>query len=243
MEQMSKDLAKQVLSNNPDLKEIVIRTGEAPKSLNSTEVKINGNIDAVSRFIEYREGKFEKDNSHCLVSKSQGIISFVTNEHFPCESISVTGRIEISKIYKSLGINNSECAYHPEKLSKKLKLLRSIFQKPADHMNIVASLKNLKAKVNQELNKNNDNRGNVKVDFNQTVEANIPDSFIINIPLIEGEDPIRINVEVILEANSSHEILCYLESIDAAESIDIEREKRVMEEVEKIEDKTTIIFV
>ncbi len=46
-----------------------------------------------------------------------------------------------------------------------------------------------------------------------------------------------------LEATSTNDINCYLESMDAAELIDQEREERVKTEVEKLEDKTTLIYV
>jgi hypothetical protein len=41
----------------------------------------------------------------------------------------------------------------------------------------------------------------------------------LKLPLLEGEDPIEIEVNVILEAHSS-EIRCSLESIDASELIE-----------------------
>ena len=109
-------------------------------------------------------------------------------------------------------------------------------------MKVIASLRNLKAKVNQELNRDDDRKGNVKVDFNQTVQSNVPDDFQINLPLIEGDIASNISVSIILEANSSHDINCYLESIDAAELIDASRSNMVMNEVVKIENDTTVIF-
>lgn len=146
-------------------------------------------------------------------------------------------------MYVSLGINNSTNSYNPTELANVFKLLRSIFESKADHLRIVKSLQNLKAKVKQDLDNNDDRRGNVSHSFTQTVEANIPDSFNLILPLIEGEPAQKIEVFISLEASSGHDINCYLESMDASEMIDLEREKRVDEEVKKLEGLTTIMYV
>ncbi len=69
----------------------------------------------------------------------------------------------------------------------------------------------------------------------------MPDSIKLKLPLLEGEEPIEIEVNVILEANGGSGILCSLESIDAAELIETQFAKRVDQEIEKIKDFVTII--
>ena len=61
------------------------------------------------------------------------------------------------------------------------------------------------------------------------------------LPIIEGKEPKSVEVNVVLEVENG-DIICCLESMDAAEFIDEIREKAVLEEVEVIKDKTTIIF-
>jgi hypothetical protein len=68
----------------------------------------------------------------------------------------------------------------------------------------------------------------------------MPDSIKLKLPLLEGEDPIEIEVNVILEAHSS-DIRCSLESIDASELIETQFTKRVEEEIEKIKGFVTVI--
>ena len=74
-----------------------------------------------------------------------------------------------------------------------------------------------------------------------TVESNMPDAIKLNIPLLEGESPVEIDVNVILEVGGSNGIICYLESIDAAEIIEQQFEERVNQEVDKIKDWVTVI--
>lgn len=223
------------------LTSLIILEGQAPSQHNDLPVVITGNIDAPSRFIAGRSGDFKESRKHCLVSKTDGKILLVLNEQSVVNKYQIEGKIAVAKKFTSLGINNDKTAYTPEELANKLKLLRSIFVSNLEHANICATLRNLKAKVNSEIEKQDDKKGNVQRNFKQTVESNMPDSIKLNIALLEGEDPIEIEVNVLLEANGS-DIKCYLESIDAAELIETQFALRVEQEVEKIKDFVTVIF-
>jgi transcriptional regulator len=223
------------------LTSLVILEGQAPSQHNDLPVIITGNIDAPSRFIAGRSDDFKESKKHCLVSKTDGHILLVLNEQSVVNKYQIQGKIEVAKKFTSLGINNDKTAYTPEELANKLKLLRSMFVSNLEHATICATLRNLKAKVNSEIEKQDDKKGNVQRNFKQTVESNMPDSIKLNIALLEGEDPIEIEVNVLLEANGS-DIKCYLESIDAAELIETQFALRVEQEVEKIKDFVTVIF-
>lgn len=243
MDKTTETAMKEAVKNNPDAKEIIFRTGEAKKVYNKVPLEIQGNIDAPSRFFNQRPDLYDKTRSFCLVSKTNGTITLVVNEDDPETKKTVSGKIEVAKLFQKLGINKTDKSYNPTELANTFKLLRSIFESKAAHLEIVRTLQNLKAKVKQDLDNNDDKRGNVSNSFTQTVEANIPESFNLILPLIEGEEAKKIEVYVSLEASSGHDINCYLESMDAAEIVDQEREKRVDEEVKKLEGLTTIIFV
>ena len=138
-------------------------------------------------------------------------------------------------------INKSEVVYTPEQLANKLKLLRSLFVSNLDHASICSTLRNIKAKVSADVEKLDDRKGNVERNFRQVVESNMPDAIKLNIPLLEGEPAIEIEVNVVLEVNGGSDIRCYLESIDAADLIESQFERRVSEEVAEIEKFVTVI--
>jgi len=219
---------------------VVVLEGKAPEQHNDIPVVITGNIDAPSRFIEGRKIEFEKSKRHCLVSKTDGHILLVINEQSVIDNYKIQGKIEVSKKFTSLGINDDKTSYSPEELANKLKLLRSMFVSNMEHASICATLRNLKAKVNADIDKADDRKGNVTKNFKQTVESNMPDAIKLKLPLLEGEEPIEIEVNVILEAHGS-DIKCSLESIDAAELIETQFKQRVDQEVNKIKDWVTII--
>lgn len=220
---------------------ITILTGDAPKPLNThnrNPIDLSGTIDAPKRFIDVRT--FERKESHALVSLSTGEIILVVNEQSTDDKYTVTGRVQVSKEFKELGINTDKY-YEPEELAKKLKLKRSMFANKLDHATTITSLRNIKAKVNQDIEKAKDDKGNVTDAMKQSVESNMPDSIKVKIPLIEGQEAVTIELFIVMEVESG-KIFCSLESIDGAEGIDEFREKAVMEQVKQIEDRTTVIF-
>jgi hypothetical protein len=221
---------------------LVVLEGKAPEQHNNNPVIISGNIDAPSRFIEGRKVDFENNNArHCKVSKTDGYIELVINEQSIVDKYTVIGRIEVAKKFKGLAINESK-PYTPEELANKLKLLRSMFVSNLEHATICSTLRNLKAKINADIEKADDRKGNVERNFKQTVESNMPDAIKLKLPLLEGEEPVEIEVNVILEANGNNGINCYLESIDAAEMIENQFALRVEQEVDKIKDWVTVIY-
>lgn len=220
---------------------IVVLEGQAPTQHNDNPVNINGTISAPSSFVEGRKADFESTKKHCLVSKSKGIITLVLNEQSVTDKYTIVGKVEISDKFKSLGINDDSKQYSPEELANRLKLLRSMFVSNLEHSQICALLRNLKAKINADIEKLDDRKGNVTNFFKQTVESNMPDAIKLKLPLLEGEDPVEIDVNVVLYANGSSEVKCSLESIDAAEMIESQFKERVNQEVEKLKDFVTII--
>jgi hypothetical protein len=220
---------------------IVVLTGKAPEQHNPQPVNISGNIDAPSRFIEGRKIDFERSQRHCKVSKTDGTIVLILNEQSVVDKYTVSGKIEVGKKFQKLGINKDNVNYKPEELANKLKLLRAMFTSNLEHATICSTLRNIKATINKQIDSLDDRKGNVTDNFQQTVASNMPDAIILKLPLLEGEDPVEISVNVVLEADSSSQIKCYLESVDAAELIEELFEKRVNEEIEKIKDFVTII--
>lgn len=221
--------------------QLTVLEGKAPEQHNPQPVEIIGNIDAPSRFISGKNSEFEKSQRHCMVSKTEGKIKLVINEQSVMDRYTIHGKIEISKKFKDLGINKDCHYYEPLQLANRLKLMRNIFKSNLEHASICNVLRNLKAKVNADIEKLNDRKGNTSDVLRTTVESNMPDAITLNMPLLEGEDPVEIQVNVILEIGGNNGIVCYLESIDAAEMIEEQFEERVEQEVEKIKDWVTII--
>lgn len=215
--------------------------GNAPEQHNDQPVDIAGTITAPARFLESREDEFHLKSAHAIVSKTDGEIKVVLNEHTKCEKYTIIGQVEVGKKFKELGINTYKNGLRPLELVQKLRLRRSIFKSNAEHANLLGVLSNVEAKVDKEVNESQDDRANINLKYKQTVTSNIPKSFTLVLPIIEGEDSVEIEVAVLLEVESGN-IICYLESVDGADLIEEAFEKLVEAEVKKIEDKVTVIY-
>lgn len=221
---------------------LVVLEGKAPEQHNNKCIDISGTISAPASFIAGRISDFEvSTNHHCMVSKTDGVITLVLNEQSSTDKYTITGTIKIGKKFLALGINNDKVNYSPEELANKLKLLRSMFTSNMEHASICSTLRNLKAKINADIEKANDRKGNITENFRVALESNMPDSIKLKLPLLEGEEPFEIEVNVVLELDGGSLIKCSLESIDAAELIEEQFKLRVEQEVEKLKEFVTII--
>lgn len=216
------EIIKEMVKNG--IAEIVIREGEAPENFYPKSVSISGTIESPRRFIVKRSGEFEPKKSHALVSVFDGTINLHIDETNGESGYNINGKIQKSKRYIDLGINN-ETGISNRALSQKLRMLRSIFADKDKHASIVTTLRNVKSKIDKEIEQSDDLRGNINEVFAQKVESNIPKSFHIEIPLIEGGEKVNIEVFILLAVGESRQILCTLESVDAAENIELQMEK------------------
>ena len=235
-------IVKELVKKFDSGKIITILEGQAPEQHNPTPVDISGTITSVSRFIEKRKEEFDPLKAHCRVSKSDGVMTLITNEQTIVDKYTIQGKVYLGKRFQDLGINDLKKSYSPKELANKFRLLRSIFKTRSEHTEIVSLLRNIKAKINSDIDKKDDARGNVTVDFKQALETNIPKSFNLTLPLLEGEEPTVIEVAVVIEIENGTNLVCSLESIDGADMIEELKDKLISEEVSKIEEHCTVIY-
>lgn len=219
---------------------VTILEGKAPEMHNLQTVNLSGNIQSARRFLEARDEEFDKKKAHCIVSLDDGTVDLVVNEQDACDTYTIKGAVEISKLFKELGINTSK-RYSAIELANKFRLLRAIFESHDDHAEICATLKNLKAKINRNLEQNKQDNGNARFLFEQEVSSNMPESFNLVLPLVKGGEKENIEVQVILEADGM-DIKCFLVSVDGQEKIDHAFEKLVRDEASVIEKSVLVIY-
>jgi hypothetical protein len=235
------ELAKEVLESGEGI-QVTWLEGKAPEQQNDQPVRISGTISAPRLFLEKREGEFYDKTAHALVSRTDGKIDLVINEHTVDEKYTIIGKVEIGKKFTELNINNFSEGIEPLKLVQKLRLRRSIFKSHLEHTTLLATLSNVEAKIKKEMDESKDDRANYNFNHRQTVTSNIPKSFDLRIPIIEGEDPVEIEVQVLLELDGNGRIMCYLESVDGADLIETAFETLVDTEVESFKEKVTVIY-
>ena len=164
--------------------EVVLREGEAPVALDPKEperVVIGGTIDAPFRWLEKRVELINQKASNIIVNRDNMGIALTADETSYYQA-NIRGILQASKEMKEFGIN-AEKKWEPIKLSKFLKMHRAFFTDKSQNMMLVSTLKNFKAKVNQDIERSKEENGSKVDNYSQVVDSNLPKSFKLNIPL------------------------------------------------------------
>ncbi|MDP2338038.1 MAG: hypothetical protein Q8N05_16655 [Bacteroidota bacterium] len=194
------------------IKELVIRHGEAFPVREPVALKIGGNIDSVARFISNRKDEFEHNKAHIISDRAALMIVLTIDEPSYFSGI-IQGNAEIDARFKEWGINTGK-SWTTFELADFIRMRRAFFENVGTATELVTVLRNFKAKVNKELENNDDKRGNRDVVKRQVVESNVPAGFKVNLPIFKGFKVETIDVEIDIDADSLN---CKLVSPHAAE--------------------------
>ena len=200
--------------------EVVLREGEAPVALDPKEperVVINGTIDAPIRWLEKRVELINQKATNIIVNRDKMRMALTIDEtsYYQTE---INGILQASKEMQEFGIN-VEKKWEPIKLSKFIKMHRAFFTDKSQNMMLVSTLKNFKAKVNQDIERSNEENGSKVDNYSQVVDSNLPKSFKLNIPLFKGFACEEIEVEIYADVDG-RDVSLSLVSAGANEAIE-----------------------
>ena len=214
--------------------EVVLREGEAPELLEIKEperVVISGTIDTPFRWLEKRIELINQKASNIIVNRDVMGIALTVDETNYYQS-AIRGELKTSKEMMEFGIN-TEKKWEPIKLSKFLKMHRAFFTDKSQNMMLVSTLKNFKAKVNQDIERSKEENGSKVDNYSQVVDSNLPKSFKLNIPLFKGFACEEIEVEIYADVDG-RDVSLSLVSAGANEAIEEYKNKVIDEQLDAI---------
>ncbi|MCS2403785.1 hypothetical protein NXY31_01775 [Bacteroides salyersiae] len=211
--------------------EVVLREGEAPVALDPKEperVVINGTIDAPFRWLEKRVELINQKATNIIVNRDKMGLALTIDEtsYYQTE---INGILQASKEMVEFGIN-TEKKWEPIKLSKFIKMHRAFFTDKSQNMMLVSTLKNFKAKVNQDIERSKEENGSKVDNYSQVVDSNLPKSFKLNIPLFKGFACEEIEVEIYADVDG-RDVSLSLVSAGANEAIEEYKNKVIDEQL------------
>ena len=243
---MSKETTEVNVNVEGDTLTLLHGTAKDQKNLRNTEVV--GNLNSVSRWLAKRNHTdyFKKDESYCIADTETGKLKLVVNEQDPFGNYEIKGEIKQSDVFKEIGINTTK-RYNPINLANKFRLMRSYFVSHEAHATLCANLKNIKTKVNANVEAKVSDNGDRRLLFEQEVDSNMPESFEMNLPIIKGEKKQKVLVNVILTSAGIPEvdggdIKCFLVSEDAQDFLIERTESLIEKEVKLIEKDVLVIY-
>lgn len=180
---------------------VSVYTGEALPLREPQAISINGTISAVSNFLTKRKDVIDPKACHISVDREDKKIVLVVNEHSYYRDI-ITGSLSIHPDLEKWMINTGE-QWTAKQAAEFIKMNRSFFADRSQAMKLSKELMNIKVKVAKEVEKSDNNRGDFKYMLAQKViSSNIPEKFVLNIPIFKGEKRQAFEVEIYISPDS-----------------------------------------
>ena len=214
---------------------LTILQGLAPAQLDQqapVKIDIKGVIYAPLNFLDKRVKDIDQHKAHILVCRDKLQILLVINEDDAYTRGRVLGELSYSEIFLKLGINDGK-AWIPEQLGQFLKLNRSFFVNREENMKVVAALKSFSAKVNQDVQRETNEKGDRSFKFKQAVDSNIPEKFKLKIPIFSGGDSVEIEVETYATIDGT-DVSIHLQSAGANDVVEDTKATVISDTIEKI---------
>lgn len=227
--------------------EITIREGQALPPVAPKKIVISGNIKTVSSFIEKRENPNDADNmglqainsDRALVTVDKSAL-YIKLELDPENEYGteVTAKLSYTPELEQFCINKNKL-FNREELIKLIRFNKIWFDDAEAHDKLLKAYQAFTATVNANIGKTSDTRGNVDNSYKKTVETNVPDSFVLNIPIFKGMDKRRFRVEIAIDSTDASTKF-WFESVELNDIIQIESEEILNKELEACTDYVVI---
>lgn len=216
-------------------KQLTFMQGQAPKQLDDLapiKVDIKGTIYAPLNWLDKRVKDIDQHKAYLLVNRDDLSIKLTFNEDDPYKQGNVEGTLSYSNIFLKFGINSGK-QWQPEKLGQFLKLYRTYFTSREENMKCVSALKNFQGKVNQDVERLSKENGDRGLQFRQSVNSNIPESFKVKMPIFKGQDPVEFVVETYASIDGA-DVTIALQSAGANDNVEEAKANTIDDVVNKI---------
>ena len=224
---MSKEIEVKVTTEN---KELIVLTGAAEAVYHQKSISVeNGSINSVVEYLNKKivDGELIQ-NSKVEYCYDELFINldYAARERNPDI---IKGSLKLHPDLLKFNINTGK-SYDTFGLADFIKMNRHYFENKEYAMKLVGLLRGFEGKVKMDIEAKMDGRGNNKALINQVVESNIPESFIVLLPVFIGQPVVRLEVEINITASFE----CTLISPDLKELIDLESKNILDGELAKI---------
>lgn len=227
--------------------EIIIREGQALPPVAPKKIVINGDIKTVSSFIEKRKtlaiagisGAQFIEPTRALVTVDKENLSIILQLDPESQyGTEVTAKLSYTPELEQFCINKNKL-FNREELIKLIRFNKIWFADAEAHDKLLKAYQAFTATVNANIGKTSDTRGNVDNSYKKTVETNVPDSFVLNIPIFKGQDKRRFRVEIAIDSTDASTKF-WMESVELNDIIQIESEAILKKELESCADYVVI---
>ena len=234
---MEKEKIQIVLEKGVTEAEVVLREGSAMKLLDPkppVKTNLSGVIGVPVEYLTKRvqTGQFTQERSHLLVNREDIKLSLVINEDNEYERGQVDGTLEFHPAFVSFGINSGK-VWTPTELGMFFKMNRAFFPDKTVNMRLVTDLMNFTATINSKIERGIKENGNNSDVFIAEVNSNLPEKFMLSIPIFKGMSAEALEVETFAKING-REVSFILLSPGANQTLEEIRDKAIDEQLAQV---------
>jgi len=207
--------------------EITIREGDAKPYIAPKSITIDGVLSAPAQFLA---GKVIEDKqSHLRIFGKDGRLELYIGDTDPETTHVIKGSLTKSVYLRAFEINSKTYRFEVQSFLRFIKENRYFFANKEQHGNMVRSMQKWSGNIETVLQNFNDNKGNTTFLIDQKVRAadGFIDKFELEMPIFQGDDPMKFTVEIGLEPKNAA-INIYLFSDELFE-LEITRQQTLME--------------
>lgn len=234
-------MPEQVFHISDQTKEIVITNRKGLDEESPYPFHQAGRVDSVSRFIEGRpeevSGK-QAPNIKSIVEvyPEKGSITLIIdpNDRYGNK---ITGSLDPAPDLDQFKINTNK-KYDRNDL---LKLIRFNSYRIDNAKRLVEELQKLNISASIQSKNQKDQRGNVDKLFSKNVFSEIPESFVISLPIFKSMPAEKFRVDIVMETTDAS-VEFWLESVELHQLIETRRAEILEEEVKKIESSGLLVI-
>lgn len=217
--------------------EVVIREGQAPELLAPKapiKTAIKGVIGVPYEYIRQRKdtGQFTQDRAHLIVDRENISLELIINEDDAYTRGSVYGKMAYHPKFVEFGINSGK-VWTPTELGLFVKMNRAFFSDKKANMELVTTLMNFHATVNNVIERSVKESGDRTDNFAQVVSSNLPASFTLQIPIFKGMAAEVLEVETFAQING-REVAFTLLSPGANQTLEELRDEAIDSQLNQI---------
>ncbi len=214
-------------------------TPEKPEKL-----VLKGDINSVVEFVSKRNNsnEFQKINTETSIivcNSDEMKIHLFTNPN-DIYGTEVIGQSVLSDEYQSFGINQTKF-FNRESLVKLLRFSRRFFPNIEEHEKILTAYQSFTAQVSKNIEASSDNRGNRNLVQNKTLHTQLPDNFVLKIPIFKNGVYYSFPVEICMEESDTG-VRFWFESVELSELLQQIKENIFTEQIKNIDSKIPVIY-
>ena len=224
--------------------ELIIRQGSALTLKDPKKIQVTGNINAVKEFLDKRTAingsvlqKLEKKSAVIVVDEEKGTISlFLDPENV--DGTEIVGKLEATEYLQQFHLNGQK-SFTQTELVKILRFSKQLFETPDKHEALLKAYQAFDFTANIKAAQEADLRGNKSNSLQKIIKTNLPEDFILYLPIFKGQARESFRVEICYDTSDAS-IKFWFESPELKALIDQRKIEIFEEELKTYQDYVII---